>query len=610
MARRERGATTPAALRGVRGHPPCAPTDAVREASASQHGVATGLVARLLDRIAEADDSAFMVDWLEALHASNGDLEPAFAVRLLRAYRDCGHVDRARSLSASLPSAPAGWSPLDVARLANARAVIATDEGRFDEAETQLFRAASAIAQAPVGTGARAQLERGLAIASLELRRGRPAIAADALALAEQVADGIGSGGWRARVDTEMADLSARAGDPRRAARHYAAAIAAIAPGTGAAIHANMNAALALGAVGRRAEALARATDAIAFAQRAGNRLADAYEVLATIEVAADRPTEALEAIARARQVPPAANQRPLGYRLASREAMALAMLGRIDAATSALAKAARLTRAAAPLDDADALYFVAANVRVLEARGAFAEAIAVGRSQTSRLPASPVTGHLNVIVGRAALAVGDLELARASVGRAAAAAEAHGWVFPERATTTALLRFALGGSDSRSADYARKLLGTFSDPIAAPPPRTTVEPESTERVYLTTREGTTRMARGDLHAILGRYDVSLDLANHSLVAFGQRRDIERKRALEPLVVQLLMRAGEGLRADDIAPKSPATRDADHRVRVLISRVRELFGKASSVERVRGGEVRYRLAPGVTFALVEPAVRL
>jgi tetratricopeptide (TPR) repeat protein len=567
-------------------------------------------VASLLDRIAQANDSAFIVDWIEALHANSGDLEPAFAVRLLRAYRDCGHFDRARSLSASLKSKPTGWSPLDVARLANARAAIATDEGRIDEAETQLFLAGSAIAQAPAGTGAREQLDRGLAIASLELRRGRPAIAADALTLAEQVADGIGSGGWRARVDLEMADLSARAGDPRRAARHYAAAIAAIPLGTSAAIHANMNAALALGAVGRRAEALVRATDAVAFAARAGTRLADAYEVLATIELAADRPTEALEAIERARQVPPAANQRPLGYRLSSREAMALAILGRIDAATSALAKAARLTRAAAPLDDSDALDFVTAKVRVLEARGAFAEAIAVGRSQTTRLPASLVTGHLNVIVGRAALAVGDIELARACLGRAAAAAEAHGWVFPERATTTALLRFALGGSDSRAAEYAQRLLNAGCDVIAAGPQHTPAQPESADRVYLTTREGTTRMARGDLPAILGRYDVSLDLANHSLVAFGQRRDLERKRALEPLVVQLLMRASEGLRAEDIAPRSPASGDADHRVRVLISRVRELFGRASSVERVRGGEVRYRLATGITFALVEPVVRL
>ena len=45
-------------------------------------------------------------------------------------------------------------------------------------------------------------------------------------------------------------------------------------------------------------------------------------------------------------------------------------------------------------------------------------------------------------------------------------------------------------------------------------------------------------------------------------------------------------------------------------MRVLISRVRDLLGDPAAIERVRDageyGRTRYRLAPNVRFALVEP----
>ena len=56
--------------------------------------------------------------------------DPTLAVRLLRAYRETGRIDRARELAASLPSAPASWTPLDAARLAIERAILATIDGR------------------------------------------------------------------------------------------------------------------------------------------------------------------------------------------------------------------------------------------------------------------------------------------------------------------------------------------------------------------------------------------------------------------------------------------------------------------------------------------------
>ena len=54
----------------------------------------------------------------------------------------------------------------------------------------------------------------------------------------------------------------------------------------------------------------------------------------------------------------------------------------------------------------------------------------------------------------------------------------------------------------------------------------------------------------------------------------------------------------------------PESADAEHRVRVLISRVRDLLGDPAAIERVRDageyGRTRYRLAPSVRFALVDP----
>ena len=100
----------------------------------------------------------------------------------------------------------------------------------------------------------------------------------------------------------------------------------------------------------------------------------------------------------------------------------------------------------------------------------------------------------------------------------------------------------------------------------------------------------------------------------HQLRVEGREVSLERRRALEPLVVQLLRRAREGLSAEEILRAAggpgPESADAEHRVRVLISRVRDLLGDPAAIERVRDagehGKTRYRLSPGVRFALVEP----
>ena len=58
-------------------------------------------VAQLLDRLAAADEAQFLVSWTEQMLSGRTRLDPALAVRLLRAYRETGRVDRARGGAAA-----------------------------------------------------------------------------------------------------------------------------------------------------------------------------------------------------------------------------------------------------------------------------------------------------------------------------------------------------------------------------------------------------------------------------------------------------------------------------------------------------------------------------
>src|SRR4051812_11271415 len=91
--------------------------------AASTSDISITASVQLLDRLALAGESTFIVQWLESVLIGRPRVDPAFAVRLLRAYRETGRRDRAREFAASLPSAPP-WSPLDLARLAIERATI------------------------------------------------------------------------------------------------------------------------------------------------------------------------------------------------------------------------------------------------------------------------------------------------------------------------------------------------------------------------------------------------------------------------------------------------------------------------------------------------------
>jgi hypothetical protein len=132
--------------------------------------------------------------------------------------------------------------------------------------------------------------------------------------------------------------------------------------------------------------------------------------------------------------------------------------------------------------------------------------------------------------------------------------------------------------------------------------------------IYVTTPNGVNRIRRSELQKHCAGATLVVDTLAHALRVDDREVSLERRRALEPLVVQLLRRAKEGLSAEEILRAAggpgPESADAEHRVRVLISRVRDLLGDPAAIERVRDageyGKTRYRLSGVVQFVLIEP----
>ena len=626
-------------------------------------------VTQLLDRLAAADESQFLVAWTEQMLSGRSRLDPALAVRLLRAYRETGRVDKARDLAASLPSSPSSWNPLDTARLAIERAILCTIDGRADHAEAELRQASRALTVAPRGAGLREQLDMHLTSAQLELRLNRVQQAQAALRLAEHVAERLEDGAWRVAVSMSLGHLAMRLADPRTAAKHYSVALERSAARGLAAMRAHGNLAIALGSIGQFDDARANATTACQIAGEiaAGWRHADAYDVLAIVEIAADRPISALQALDDAHAALGDLEQPTLRYQLAGHRTLALAMLGRAQAAKQWLAKTDKLRAELFQVDAIDEQDLVATRARTLEACGSPAEALEASIAHAERLPDAFVTGSLNLVIARCALAIGDTETARVAAERAALSGDRHGWVLPDRQPSLALWQMALKSGDSRVVRYAEKMLAILQTGVAPPsmpPPstdgrsgRTSIPPparnsypsipppsrnsypslsalaaagvpgggaddsseldmlpEGETLIYVTTPNGVTRVRSTELAGAVESSDLVVDTITHQLRVEGREVSLERRRALEPLVVQLLRRAREGLSAEEILRAAggpgPESADAEHRVRVLISRVRDLLGDPAAIERVRDagehGKTRYRLAPSVRFALIEP----
>lgn len=622
--------------------------------------VAMHAVTQLLDRLAAADEAQFLVAWTEQMLTGRARLDPALAVRLLRAYRETGRVDKARELAASLPSSPSSWNPLDTARLAIERAILCTIDGRADHAEAELRQASRALTVAPRGAGLREQLDMHLTSAQLELRLNRVQQAQAALRLAEHVAERLEDGAWRVAVSMSLGHLAMRLADPRTAAKHYSTALQRSAARGLAGMRAHGNLAIALGSIGQFDEARANATTACQIAGEiaAGWRHADAYDVLAIVEIAADRPVAALQALDDAHAALGDLEQPTLRYQLAGHRTLALAMLGRAQAAKQWLAKTDKLRAELFQVDAIDEQDLVATRARTLEACGSPAEALETSLEHAERLPDAFVTGSLNLVIARCALAIGDAEIARVAVERAALSGDRHGWVLPDRQPSATLWQMALKSGDSRVVRYAEKMItittsgcappsmppqsqrgpsvpppSRASFPSIPPPSRASFPslssvagigaddssdfdmlPDGETLIYVTTPSGVSRVRSTELSTAVDGADLVVDTITHQLRVAGREVSLERRRALEPLVVQLLRRAREGLSAEEILRAAggpgPESADAEHRVRVLISRVRDLLGDPSAIERVRDagehGKTRYRLEPSVRFALIEP----
>ena len=72
----------------------CRPRPGLRVCSIQ---VSMAACAQLLDRLAAADEAAFIVAWIESVLGGRSRIDSSLAVRLLRAYREVGRLDRARS---------------------------------------------------------------------------------------------------------------------------------------------------------------------------------------------------------------------------------------------------------------------------------------------------------------------------------------------------------------------------------------------------------------------------------------------------------------------------------------------------------------------------------
>ncbi len=594
-----------------------------------------------------ADESQFVATWIESLRSSRSRLEPALTVRLMTAYRLAGRLDRAADLAATLPTSTSAWPPLEAGRLGVERAALALAEGRPDRVDAELRQAARYFASLPRATVVRELLDVHVLTAQLDLSLERIPQAIAALKLAEHVVDRIDDGAWRAPVSMTLGHIAMALSDPRSAIKHYEAAVQR-APARGLqALDAHGQMAIALASIGRCEEARGHAYETIEVARAVGGSdvavlLADAHDVLAIVETAADCPAAAVEACDEALNLLGDVVNDTLRLQLYLRRANALAMLARAEMATQWLQKAEKLLSDAPWLDLFDEQEVAAIRGRVLEACSDYAGAVALMMPAVDRLADSYMTGVLNLTLGRCALAIGDAAIARASVERASLNAERHGWVFFDCATSEPLWRVALASGDSRLVRIANKFLESSESMIPPAPPTTKLlipiarpstripaplpsspgradllESQSAEGellLYITTTEGVSRVAASDVARATAGIPLIVNTLTHALRLNEREVSLERRRALEPLVVQLLRRAREGLSAEEVLRAAggpgPDSADAEHRVRVLISRVRDLFGDASSVERIRDpgehGKTRYRLSSALKFALIEP----
>lgn len=593
-----------------------------------------GVLGGLLDRLLFGGDAHGVVRWVESSFGPRDKPDVSLLIRLARAHRELEQGARAAEVLAQINPPDGTLQAIDSARLGIERGFAAVDDGALDRARAEALGASRTLDLVAHDGRLAEALDLQLLIACIEGASDRLPEAAEALRLADTILRRLEAGPWCRTTATMAARLAMSVFDPAAASGHYRTAIAwtpAIGPAA-AMLYAERAGALC--SAGHIEDARESATQAIKIAGDAGLgwELAEAYDALCLVEIAADRPLAGVHALDQARLVLGDAPPGPLHAEIALHRALGLAMLGRSQGAERALAEAIPLTESLLPADQATMEERDAIRARTLEALGRLPDAIALAAPYVSGPRSSYAAACLSLICARAAHAQGNIELAQRALERAALLGDAHGWWLPDRPISSGLWTEARRAGDSRVVRYAERVLGMIAPQTTSipPPPSSAhimvVAPAASgdslpppgggdeELIYVTTPNGVVRGRRDEIDQLTGDAELIVNTFDHTL-RFGERAlSLGRRRALEPLLVELLRRARDGLSAEEVllaaGGPGPESADAEHRVRVLISRIRDLLGSATTIERIRDagerGRTRYRLAPHVAFALVEP----
>lgn len=575
------------------------------------------------DRLAASEENAFLQGWLPSLISPK---PPPLAIRLALASRMTGALDEARTLLAALQPTEA-WSARDLARLEHERAWFALVDGKPDLAREHLSQGLRAKVSDPEAGPSPELVDLYLLEARLESSENAWELAKRALDHAAHVAERLPPGPWRVQLEVNMGYLLLRLGKLREAHEAFTRAHEIAPPSSRAALSAHSGNAVALCIIGSFDEARAAALEGIELAGRIGVRwrLADMWDTLGLVEFVADRPHAALRAVDEGFAILGAEKQDTLRFALLMHRATVLSVLGRGRASEQALSLAETVRQRMGALDRTYELAWAVARARFAESRGEHEEV------ERLILPVLDGSRHYGAVdarftLARALLAQDKVDEAYQHVEEGSLLAAEASIVIAERKQNLGVFALGLSSHDSRVVRYADSMLKRLVSERALPPfddlpersRKALVDWQNAagaQPIWLTTRFGVARVPMDEAEAEAERVILSVNSISHELRIGKKKMTLTRHRALEPLLVQMLRRADSGLSRDEILTAAggpgPGSADADHRVRVLISRLRALLGPEAPIVTARaageGARAHYRLSPQVEFALIEPA---
>ncbi|HMJ10648.1 MAG TPA: hypothetical protein VK524_04530 [Polyangiaceae bacterium] len=577
---------------------------------------------KAVDRLAACEESGFLCKWLSSLDSGT----PALAVRHAYSLRAAGRLDEALALLEQLPESPSEWTPRDYARLLHERAWFASSAGKFSEARSLLSRGVSALVNNGRGGATPELIDLFLSEARLELATGNWRAAQRALSHASQTASQLPPGHWRAQLEITSGYAQMQLARPQAAYEAFERARGVARPSSVSYVTAVTWSSIALAAMGRFDEARQHTALALSAVETRGAPwyVAQVCHALALAERMADRAYAALRAIERAEEHMDPAMPDMLRFAIATQRAIALARVGRLRAADEALQTADTIRNRMGHVERVFEHAWLLAAARIAESRNQ--------PTQVLRL-LTPILGnsryyHLgDALLGcaRAALELGREQDAKSYAEEACVFGLESGFVFAERRLNASVWRLALTCADSRAVRFADAMLRS----LAVEPATESMVPASREQeepaevlpsspgaktVWLTTRSGVREMALEEALSESARYPLAVDLLTHRARIGTRLISLSRHRALEPLLVQMLRRADSGLTGEQVLAAAggpgPESADSEHRIRVLISRLRALLGRSVLIltERAEGERAGtlYRLAPELPIGLIEP----